>query len=136
MRTGGDYGVTASVENATQVAGLLSSQVTLWGVPGDPRHDQSRGWECVDGGVYASEVGKPCPTSSALPQEAFLTLPTSCAANPSSEPLSSSVRNGLLGAAGELRIAPAKRVVRSSWRTTGRRRLRPAALHPFDLHGA
>ena len=33
VRTGGDYGVTASVENATQVAGLLSSQVTLWGVP-------------------------------------------------------------------------------------------------------
>jgi uncharacterized repeat protein (TIGR01451 family) len=90
VRTGSDYGVVASVNEATQIAGLLSSQVTLWGVPGDPRHDQSRGWECVDGGAYQEQVGKPCPTSSALPQEPFLTLPTSCATSPASEPFSSS----------------------------------------------
>ncbi len=78
VRSGGDYGVVASVENATELAGLLSSQVTLWGVPGDPRHNQSRGWECLD--------GQSCPASE-LPQTPFLTLPTSCAANPAEEPV-------------------------------------------------
>jgi hypothetical protein len=91
VRTGRDYGVVASVENATQVAGLLSSQVTFWSVPGDPRHNQSRGWECVSGGVFHNQVGKPCPTSSEVPREPFLTLPTSCPANPGSEPLTSSM---------------------------------------------
>ena len=33
VRTGGDYGVTASVSNIVQVAGLVSSDVTIWGVP-------------------------------------------------------------------------------------------------------
>ena len=34
VQAGGDYHVVASVERANQTAGLLSSQVTLWGVPG------------------------------------------------------------------------------------------------------
>jgi hypothetical protein len=87
VRSGHDYGVNVSVQNATQTAGLLSSQVTLWGVPGDPRHDSSRGWECVDGGAYAEKVGKPCPEKSELPEEPFLTLPGACATNPQAEPV-------------------------------------------------
>ena len=92
VRTGGDYSVVASVKDATQTAGLLSSQVTLWGVPGDPRHDSSRGWECVAAGYYQKQVGKACPASSDLPEKPFLTLPTYCAPDPSSEPLSSSLQ--------------------------------------------
>ena len=92
VRSGKDYGVVASVSNATQVAGLLSSQVTLWGVPGDPRHNQSRGWECVSGGAFAGQVKKPCPTTTTLPQNPFLRTPTSCAANPATEPVISSVQ--------------------------------------------
>lgn len=42
VRTGGGYNVVASVNNASQAAGLLSSLVTLWGVPGDPRHNSSK----------------------------------------------------------------------------------------------
>ena len=91
VRSGKDYGVVASVQNATQAAGILSSQVTLWGVPGDPRHNNSRGWECVAGGIFAGEIGKPCPASSEVPREPFLTLPTSCPANPASEPMTSLV---------------------------------------------
>jgi hypothetical protein len=91
VRTGRDYGVVASVRNATEVAGLLSSQVTLWGVPGDPRHDNARGWECVAGGAFKNQIKKECPTSTELPREPFLTLPTSCPANPASEPLTSSM---------------------------------------------
>jgi hypothetical protein len=91
VRTGEDYAVVASAHDATQVAGLLSSQVTLWGVPGDPSHNPSRGWECVAGGEYEKQIGEPCPTSSDLPQQPFLTLPTSCPGNPAQEPTSSLV---------------------------------------------
>ena len=92
VRTGGDYGVVASVQDAPQAAGLLSSEVTFWGVPGDPRHNQSRGWECVEGGLHDEEVGRECPQEPAgLSQTPFLTLPGSCAANPASEPLTSSL---------------------------------------------
>jgi hypothetical protein len=87
VRSGKDYGVDVSVQNATQIAGLLSSQVTLWGVPGDPRHDNARGWECVAGGAFAKQAGRPCPETSGLPEEPFLTLPTSCASDPQTEPV-------------------------------------------------
>ncbi len=88
VRTGSDYGVVASVQNAPESTWLLSSQVTLWGVPGDSRHDASRGWECVEGGHHEKEVGRECPKEpSGLSQAPFLTLPTSCAANPLDEPL-------------------------------------------------
>ncbi len=86
VRSGRDYGVVATVENATQVAGLLSSQVTLWGDPGDARHNNSRGWECVAGGSFSKQVGKSCPASSAEPARPFLRAPTSCADDPGVEP--------------------------------------------------
>ncbi len=77
VRTGGDYGVSVSVDNAPQAAQILASEVTIWGAPGDPRHDQSRGWACVLGGVYFHhEV--PCEPPTTRPTSAFLTLPTSC----------------------------------------------------------
>ena len=91
VRTGQDYSVVATVKDATETAGLLSSQVTFWGVPGDPRHDNARGWECVAGGAFAKQAGKPCPTSSEVQQQPFLTLPTACPPNPTSEPLTSSM---------------------------------------------
>ena len=90
VRSGKDYAVVATVKNATQTAALLSSQVTLWGVPGDPRHNSSRGWECIDNGFYANQVKKTCPTTSAEPETPFLTLPTSCAGDPAAEPVLSS----------------------------------------------
>jgi hypothetical protein len=87
VRSGRDYGVDVSVENATQAAGVLSSQVTIWGVPGDPRHNNARGWECVEGEKYAAQIQKSCPTTTELPQQPFLTLPGACAVNPQAEPV-------------------------------------------------
>ncbi len=87
VRSGKDYAVVASVKDATQVAGLLSSQVTLWGVPGDPRHNSARGWECVAGGAFEKQIKKPCPTTSGESEQPFLTLPSACAQNPQSEPV-------------------------------------------------
>ncbi|MGH2880204.1 MAG: hypothetical protein ACRDK4_11440 [Solirubrobacteraceae bacterium] len=76
VRTGGDYGVTVSVNNITQVAGFLGNKVTFWGVPGDPRHDNQRGWGCINN--VAQEAGLPCKPLEALNPPPFLSLPTSC----------------------------------------------------------
>jgi hypothetical protein len=73
VRTGGDYGVTVSVDNITQTAAYLSSILTFWGVPGDPRHDNSRGFGCLLGGVSGS-----CKSVEEHDPPPFLALPTSC----------------------------------------------------------
>jgi hypothetical protein len=78
LRTGGDYGVTTTVNNTSQAASLLAARVTLWGVPGDSRHDSARGWSCIDGGIFREEVLPPCVSSQVSSPRALLTLPTSC----------------------------------------------------------
>jgi hypothetical protein len=74
VRTGGDYGVTVSVNNITELISFLSSRVTFWGVPGDPRHDQVRGWNCLK----PLEGLPPCAPSSQPTPPPLLTLPTAC----------------------------------------------------------
>ena len=77
VRTNGDYGVTVTANNAPESAQLLGSEVTIWGVPGAASHNPSRGWQCLDAGIWSS--GKPCqPEPQAAPQASFLTLPTAC----------------------------------------------------------
>ena len=81
VRTGGDYGVRVSSNNITQLASFLSNKVTFWGVPGDPIHDQSRGWECIDAGLYqqlSSHVIGPCNPEKQSGAPPFISLPTSC----------------------------------------------------------
>jgi hypothetical protein len=73
VRTGRDYGVVVTIKNTPQVATIASSRVTFWGVPGDPRHNQSRGWSCLDWGV-----GGTCAAPEQRRPPPFLTLPTSC----------------------------------------------------------
>ena len=48
VRTGEGYGVRVSVDNITQQIMFISSRVTFWGVPGEPRHNNARGWSCID----------------------------------------------------------------------------------------
>ncbi len=76
VRTGGDYGLTVELSNASQELGIAGSTVTLWGLPADPRHDPFRG-ECLS---ESGESEGSCPTD--LAPKPFLTLPTSCAAGP------------------------------------------------------
>ncbi len=90
VRTGGDYGVTVNVTNITQEAEFLGSEVTFWGVPGDPRHDNSRNWECLlheSALATANEKererllagGAPtCPPFEASKPPPLLSLPPSC----------------------------------------------------------
>lgn len=68
------YRVVATVRNATQIAQLLSASVSLWGVPGDQRHDISRGWNCV----FRYEVLGPCEPPAKHPEVAFLRQPVDC----------------------------------------------------------
>jgi hypothetical protein len=82
VRTGGDYGVIVSVPDIVDLVGFIGAQVTFWGVPGDSRHDTSRG-ACLD----AYEEQAPLSTrkweSTCSVQEKpqpFLILPTSCEA--------------------------------------------------------
>ena len=93
VRSEHDYNIVATVHDTTQTAGLLSSQVTLWGDPGDSRHNSARGWECVGGGYFFKygQISRPCPETSAEPDQPFLRLPTSCDGGTTGEPLVSSV---------------------------------------------
>ena len=83
--TGGDYAVEVSVTQASQAAQVLGSSVTIWGAPGVASHDDSRGWQCVIGGKWLleAEPAQPCVHLNESSPEAFLTLPTSCTAPPS-----------------------------------------------------
>ncbi|HEY7960641.1 MAG TPA: hypothetical protein VID29_01855 [Solirubrobacteraceae bacterium] len=74
VRSGGDYGLTATLTDITTLAPLYGSTLTLWGTPGDSSHDTARGavcntsGECFGGGFATNASPRP-----------LLTLPTSCA---------------------------------------------------------
>jgi hypothetical protein len=68
------YRIIASVNNNSQLVQVLSSTVTLWGAPGDPRHDSSRGWACA----YQLLDTGPCERPDNLGEDAFLRQPVSC----------------------------------------------------------
>ncbi len=84
VRSGSDYAVEVSIHYASEAADVLGSQVTFWGVPGDPRHDESRGWECLADGfqVAGVEPERPCVHPKEAHPTAFLSLPTSCEGTP------------------------------------------------------
>jgi hypothetical protein len=79
VRTGSNYGVVVSVNDISEAANFLSSKVTFWGVPGDTRHNQSRGFDCLNSVEYKKIFNTSCtpPPSEAHPAP-LLTLPTSC----------------------------------------------------------
>jgi len=75
VRTGGDYGVTVSVNNISEAVGFAETRVTFWGVPGDPRHNSVRGWKCIEARL---EIGSPCVPFVENTPPPLLTLPTAC----------------------------------------------------------
>jgi uncharacterized repeat protein (TIGR01451 family) len=92
VRTGSDYGVTVSSHNIIQAAWLLGTRLTFWGVPGDPAHDQQRGWKCL----LRIEGSSGCPAANATSPPPFLSMPTSCAA-----PFESPIRANSWAASGK-----------------------------------
>ena len=73
VEPGNNYRITAGVSNASQVARVLAATTTFWGTPGDPRHDNARGWNCVS----VLPEG-PCERPPSLGESAFLRLPVQC----------------------------------------------------------
>jgi len=73
VRTGRDYGITATVDNITQEVSFSGSQLTFWGVPAESSHDPFRG-KCL--AISGASLGN-CSAGSGTPI-AFLTTPTSC----------------------------------------------------------
>ncbi len=78
IRTGGDYGVTVSSNNISELVALLSSRLTFWGVPGDPRHDPARGWACLLDGDLPGFSSDKCQDLEDPTPVPFLSLPTAC----------------------------------------------------------
>jgi hypothetical protein len=84
VRTGEDYGVTVHVENIAQAITFLSSDVTVWGVPGAASHDATRNEGCLleaRGKSRESIIREglaPCNPLDENGPPAFLTLPTAC----------------------------------------------------------
>ncbi len=86
VRTGEGYGVVITVPNILEATGFIGNIVTFWGVPADPRHDNSRGIACIgDSSTRLMGEGEPlfhpgpepsCPLQE-KPQP-LLILPTSC----------------------------------------------------------
>jgi hypothetical protein len=64
------YNVVATLTNVSQILEFLGGELTLWGVPADPAHDQERGF------CFASSADDSC--SAAIPRAAFLVLPRAC----------------------------------------------------------
>jgi hypothetical protein len=80
VRTGGDYGVTVDVRNISEEVEFLGSEVTFWGVPGDQRHDISRGKSCIIAALYDTIHSQhvECPGFEVHDPPPLLSLPTSC----------------------------------------------------------
>jgi hypothetical protein len=73
VRSGGDYGITTTIDNIPQFE-VFGDTLTIWGVPGDKSHDPWRGAKPLGGCS-----GENCPTWGEHPSlKPFLTLPTSC----------------------------------------------------------
>jgi hypothetical protein len=84
VRTGEDYGGTVEVDNIPQTITFLSSNVTVWGVPGEAAHDAARGEGCLleARGVSPQEIIEkhyaPCRPLEETQPPPFLTLPSAC----------------------------------------------------------
>jgi hypothetical protein len=90
IRTGDGYAAEVNVRSASQAAEVLSTVLTIWGVPGDPSHDSARGWECLGGGHFVEglEPVPPCKALGETQPPPFLTQTTV----PCGKPLSTNIQ--------------------------------------------
>ena len=75
IRSDGDYGLTVSSTNISQVLAISGVELAFWGVPADPIHDVDRvvSESCILPGFFCSYGA-----SAGIAPEAFLTNPTAC----------------------------------------------------------
>jgi len=127
VRTGGDYGATVSVHNASEAVQVLGTRVTLWGVPGDPRHDSARGWECLGSGGWDKGFNPPksCKPEDPVQPSPFLLLPTKCG------PLDTTAE-GTAWNAGELEAHGHKATFKTSYESPAGDALKGCGELPFE----
>ena len=89
VRTAGDYGVTATVHNASGQGPIVSAKSTLWGVPADPIHNNKRlnTFEMLLCPLFSPPGGFPClapggERPSGLQPKPFVDNPTACETQP------------------------------------------------------
>jgi hypothetical protein len=76
LRTNGDYGITATVNNTSQAANVYGVKLTLWGVPADHGHDKDR---FLQGAFQPGDPpGSGIGLESKEPRVAFMSNPTRC----------------------------------------------------------
>ncbi len=80
VRTGGDYGLSATANDILQYGSIVGAQVELWGNPSEPSHDAVRG-RCAVPSYHGPRLCS-APSSG----KPLLTLPSTC-----SEPLTFSL---------------------------------------------
>jgi hypothetical protein len=73
VRTGEDYGVEVVIPDTPQALPMIETDLVVWGVPADPRHDAMRG-QCL------GRFGSNGQCSANADQKPFLTMPTTCGA--------------------------------------------------------
>jgi hypothetical protein len=82
VAAGGDYGITVSSLNVSHEIELLSTEVTLWGVPEDARHNSSRGVGCLRNAYTVAFGETPNHRCPGVEEEAnppvLLSMPTGC----------------------------------------------------------
>jgi hypothetical protein len=77
VRTGSDYGITATFQDLPDALTFTAGKLTLWGVPADAGHNTERGPCWGSSGYFDGvRVGGECPTRGV--SRPFLSLPTSC----------------------------------------------------------
>jgi NHL repeat len=72
LRSEGDYGITAFVNNVGEAKRITAAAVTIWGLPGEASHDQTRGSCLAIGGACGFSPGP-----AAI--KPFMRLPSTCA---------------------------------------------------------
>jgi hypothetical protein len=68
------YELIAHTRNVSQIVEFFGAEVTLWGVPADPRHDPLRG-RCLGAPVPLHSLGK---CAAGINPRPFLTMPRAC----------------------------------------------------------
>jgi hypothetical protein len=68
VRKDGSYGLTATISDISTLLPLVSTDLTLWGVPGDPSHAAQR----------CGQLGNQCNPTNSVPETPFMTNPTNC----------------------------------------------------------
>jgi hypothetical protein len=75
VRTGGDYGLSATANDILQFGSIVGATATLWGDPSDPGHDGLRG-RCSQRAFRQEHSGTVCPSPPV--STPLLTLPSAC----------------------------------------------------------